>query len=168
MLSWDLCDPAPHARDPEGVLPTGDRQTDHSPGCGPCSRPWTNYSASWLWSESLFRTVLTITVNERPCETFRSPPEKSLQHTGPKNMSLETLEMGIGTARLCACHSSPKVAWLSAKRELLGLWLILQGKVTACGWAPGLPSCTGDHQRGWFLSLDLSRILSCEIHNWEA
>lgn len=47
----ELWDPALQAMD-RGVSPThasGNRHTDLSPRCGPCSDPWTGSSSSWTW-----------------------------------------------------------------------------------------------------------------------
>lgn len=145
-------------RDPERLLPThvlGNRLTDLSTSCGPCSSLWTSSSPSWQWAGAPGEHWLGQLPTEGQ-ESFCGSPgfqQEKFQHSvGEKKKKKREIGVDRKTAWLCLHQPSPKVAQLRAKCDLFGLRFLPQGKGRPSEWAPSFSSFAGCCQRDPFLA----------------
>lgn len=83
-------------------------------------------------------------------EGWESSGEVSIHSWSKNNTRFDALKRIRGTVSFHPHHPSPKVAQLIAKRGLLSLWLLPQGKLRASEWVPSFPSYVGHHKRDPF------------------
>lgn len=151
-----------------GMLSTyasGNRQTDLSLGCGPCSGPYTGFNCSQLHKvqEPLENTVLDNHSQTEPRWKSRSPVEK-FQHTvGTENTSLCSLERIRGTGWLMSPLPQSGVAQCQERTSLL--WFLLQGNWDHVSGQLASPAIQ-DIAKETLCPFAPSRVLSHELPDW--